>query len=526
MLDQVLHFRSMSKAAAKTTPPPEKTATGVPTDEADTCDRLCELEATYDAIKRAQAVIEFNMDGTIITANDLFLNVMGYALDEIQGKHHSMFAEPAFAQSPEYASFWDKLRHGEYQAAEYKRLGKNGKEVWIQASYNPILAPDGTPMKVVKFATDITARKIRNANYEGQIQAIRKSMAVIEFNMDGSIIDANDIFLSVMGYTREEIQGKHHSMFAEPDFAASAEYQAFWDALRRGEFQAAEYKRLGKDGKEVYIQASYNPILDQNDKPFKVVKFATDITTQMKNRLRRAKAMEEVNADLTSITGDIASVNEQVTNTASAATQTSGNVQAMASAVEQMSASIQEISAQVSRSTTVANDAVEKSRSSNAAMSELSEAAKRIGDVVDLINDIAAQTNLLALNATIEAARAGEAGKGFAVVASEVKNLASQTAKATEEISKQILGVQESTSASVTAIEAVTGTIEEINEISNSIAAAVEEQSKVTDDISSNMQTASEGVDAIAKAGAEIADAVRNVEQSTLKVKGTAQQFV
>jgi PAS domain S-box-containing protein len=226
------------------------------------------------AIRKSQAVIEFSMDGTVLDANDNFLKALGYRLEEIQGQHHSMFVEPAYKLSSEYREFWAALNRGEYQAAEYKRIGKGGKEVWIQASYNPILDPDGKPFKVVKFATDMTEQKLRNADYIGQIAAISKSQAVVEFKMDGTVLTANDNFLKALGYTLDEIKGRHHSMFVDEAFRQSYEYKEFWAALNRGEYQAAEYKRLGKGGKEVWIQASYNPIMDLNGKPFKVVKYA------------------------------------------------------------------------------------------------------------------------------------------------------------------------------------------------------------------------------------------------------------
>ncbi len=248
-----------------------------------------DLAGQMNAIKKSQAVIEFNMDGTIITANDNFLNAMGYSLYEVQGKHHSMFAEPEYAASNEYRDFWQKLNHGEYEAGEYKRLGKGGKEVWIQASYNPILDDEGVPFKVVKYAVDVTDQKIQNANFSGQVDAIGKSQAVIEFNMDGTIITANDNFLTTMGYVLSEVQGKHHSMFAEPEFAASHEYRNFWAGLNRGEYASGAYKRIGKGGREVYIRASYNPINDLNGNPYKVVKYASDITEQTLQNVRDAE---------------------------------------------------------------------------------------------------------------------------------------------------------------------------------------------------------------------------------------------
>ena len=232
------------------------------------------------AIDRVQAIIEFEIDGTIIRANQNFLNATGYTLEEIQGKHHSMFVEPKIVQSLEYRTFWDKLRQGDFVAGEFHRITKSGESLWINASYNPIFGAKGEVIRVVKFATDITATKQRNADYEGQLVAIKKSQAVIEFNLDGTILNANDNFCAALGYSLDEIQGKHHRMFCENSYTSSNEYRDFWDCLRRGEYQANQYKRIGKGGREIWIQASYNPILDLSGRPFKVVKYATDITAQ------------------------------------------------------------------------------------------------------------------------------------------------------------------------------------------------------------------------------------------------------
>ena len=245
------------------------------------------------AISKAQAVIEFTMDGKVLHANDNFLSVLGYTLNEIQGQHHSMFIDPVDRASPEYRMFWEKLGRGEYDAGQYKRIGKGGKEVWIQASYNPIKDMNGKPFKVVKYATDITAEKLKAADFEGQLKAINKAQAVIEFSMDGKVLNANDNFLNVLGYSLSEIKGQHHSMFVDPTYRASPEYRMFWEKLGRGEYDAAQYKRIGKGGKEVWIQASYNPIMDMNGKPFKVVKYATDVTEQVKAADMLKQAVEQ-----------------------------------------------------------------------------------------------------------------------------------------------------------------------------------------------------------------------------------------
>ena len=368
--------------------------------------RSMEYAGKIDAILRAQAVIEFNMDGTIITANENFLKTMGYSLAEIQGKHHSMFAEQAVRESAEYREFWAKLNRGEYSADEYKRIGKGGKEVWILASYNPILDEQKKPFKVVKFATDVTAQKLKTADLAGQIEAIGKSQAVIEFNMDGTIITANANFLGAMGYALEEIRGRHHSMFVEPAERDSAEYREFWAKLNRGEYQAAEYKRVGKGGKEVWIQASYNPILDLNNKPYKVVKYATDVTRQVLVRMgnERVRSMMET----------------------------------VASGAEELNASVREISEAMVKSKETASDAVQRVENADGQAKRLSSAAESMSGIVEIIGNITGQINLLALNATIESARAGEAGRGFAVVAAEVKNLANQAKQATDKITNEI----------------------------------------------------------------------------------------
>src|SRR3954471_23072268 len=237
------------------------------------------------AVGRAQAVVEFELDGTIVTANENFCKALGYSLTEIQGKHHSMFIAEAERNGTAYRELWAKLNRGEYQAGEFKRIGKGGREVWILASYNPLLDENGKPFGVAKFATDVTAEKLKNADLAGQIAAIEKAQAVIEFNMDGTIVTANENFLGALGYSLAEIKGKHHSTFVEPSERDGNGYREFWAALNRGQYQAAEYKRIGKGGREVYIQASYNPIMDLNGKPFKVVKYATDVTKQVLVRM-------------------------------------------------------------------------------------------------------------------------------------------------------------------------------------------------------------------------------------------------
>ena len=255
--------------------------------------RAADYEGQLDAISKAQAVIEFALDGKILEVNDNILNALGYARDEVVGRHHSMFVDAATRESPAYANFWTKLGRGEYDAGQYRRVAKGGREIWIQASYNPILDPSGKPFKVVKYATDITAAKLRAADYEGQLSAISKAQAVIEFAVDGRITHANDNFLNTLGYRLDEIVGQHHSMFVEPAARNSPEYGQFWAKLARGEYDGGSYKRIGKNGREVWIQATYNPILGPDGRVLKVVKYATDITEQ---RLRAAAYESQLDA--------------------------------------------------------------------------------------------------------------------------------------------------------------------------------------------------------------------------------------
>jgi len=410
------------------------------------------------AINRAQAVIEFKLDGTVVTANENFCKALGYSLAEIEGKHHSLFMPQADRDSAAYREFWEKLNRGEYQAGEFKRIGKGGREVWILASYNPVMDDTGKPFGVVKFATDVTAQKLQNADLAGQIAAIDKAQAVIEFNMDGTIITANANFLGAVGYSLAEIKGQHHSMFVEPNERESGPYREFWAALNRGEYQAAEYKRIGKGGKEIYIQASYNPILDLNGKPFKVVKYATDTTRQVLVRMgnERVRAMME----------------------------------SVAAGSEELNASVREISEAMTKSRETAVGAVDQVSSADAQAQRLTDAAQAMSGIVEMINNITGQINLLALNATIESARAGEAGRGFAVVASEVKGLANQAKQATDKIAQEIGSLNQISGDVVSALSAIKQAINNVSEYVTSTAAAIEEQSTVTNEMSTSMQRA------------------------------------
>lgn len=626
-----------------------------------------EGQAKLQAISRSQAVVELQMDGTITAANENFLTLFGYLSDEIKGQNHDKLAEESSRRTGEHREFWTRLNRGENITGEFRRIGKKGQVIWIQASYNPIFDVNGKPFKVVEYATDITAMvndraesiKLRtivdesdaafmtvnrdfvvtyinqqtksmmvkyqqvfrslwpafdgskllgsnidqfhknpqhqrallsdpnklpyktdikvgpltfaltvtaqrdgvgnyvgntlewkdvteirkqefvNADYSGQIAAISKSQAVIEFNLDGTVISANENFLQTMGYSLEEIKGIHHSRFVDDTFKQSQEYKEFWTKLNRGEYVTGEFKRIGKRGKEIWIQASYNPIADQMGKPFKVVKYASDITVQVNERQEMARILEQVNANAASLASsaeELTAVSSQMASNAAetssqagvvsaASEEVSRNVQTVSTGVEEMNAAISEIAKNASDAARVSQAAVLSAAAANETIGKLGDSSAEIGKVIKVITSIAEQTNLLALNATIEAARAGEAGKGFAVVANEVKELAKETAKATEDISRKIEAIQQDTKGSVDSIREIGQVIAQINDISNTIASAVEEQTATANEMSRNVAEAAKGTAEIAQNITSVAQAAQSTSQGATNCQQAAAKM-
>jgi methyl-accepting chemotaxis protein len=360
----------------------------------------------------------------------------------------------------------------------------------------------------------------RTSDTEAKLAALDRAQAIIEFDLSGNILAANANFLAAMGYTLDEIVGKHHCMFVEPAYKESAEYKAFWDGLRRGEHKAAQYRRFGKGGREIWIEASYNPVLGRNGKPRKVVKFATDITAQVQllNELRGL-----IDRNFAEIDQAVARSTGEVEAAASSAQETSGSVQTMSAATQQLANSVEEISAGIARSRMATDSTFEQADAAGAYTKRLSDAASAMGGIVGLIQNIAGQINLLALNATIESARAGEAGRGFAVVAQEVKNLASQAAQATDQISAEIDGVQKIADQVVGALASIRGAVETMREHAAATSAAVEEQSAVTRDMSRNMQEAARAVGAISDNMAAISASVTQVSGAVATTREAAR---
>lgn len=538
------------------------------------------LQAILNALQESTAIIEFTPDGTILTANTPFQKTVGYSLNEIEGQHHRMFVPSDIANSPEYSQFWQRLERGEFISGKFKRKTKQGNTLWLEASYNPILDNTGQVVKVIKLAYDVTDQVNTDREANAQLQAIGRVMAVIEFSMDSTILTANDNFCQTMGYSLDEIKGQKHKLFAPPGVAESSEYKDFWDKLNRGEFVAGTFKRVNKKGETVWLEASYNPILDENGQPYKVVKYATDVgqnqnMQQLRNvvseviRIMQASAsgdltqsmdpeivdakdsmfapeIDHLNTGLTQMLERLTDVIQQATEATKiveTATQEvsqgsldlSQRVQQQASAVEETSATMEEINSTVTnnadntqKASRLAIDVQQKSAQSSEimnstieAMMTIQESSHKISDIVTLIDGIAFQTNLLALNAAVEAARAGEHGRGFAVVAGEVRALAQKSADAAKEITALI-------NESVSRIDQGTKLASESGDVLNLITDSINEFTQMIEEIAQASIQQKEGVEHVHKAIAKIDEVTQQnaalVEETSAAAESMMEQ--
>ncbi len=527
-------------------------------------------QATLAAISASQAIIEFSPDGTILDANAAFLDLMGYSLEEVRGQHHRLFVDDAYAASREYETFWADLKAGRSAVAEFGRLGKDGRPVWIQASYNPVLGADGKVLKVVKLASDITERKLTNADWIGQLEAISRSQAVIEFDLSGNILTANENFCATMGYAASEIVGRHHSHFVEPAYATSSDYRDFWKELAGGAFKSAEFKRIGKGGREVWIQASYNPIFDMNGHPYKVVKYATDITARRQGVEAVGAALARLaEGDLTTridhpLSGELDALRltfnraaetfsrivSQISASATVLRTATGELLAGAhdlenrsarqgtaivettAAMEQLTRTIDENSRRSGTASEnsdgvfrMADDTGMAMAQANQAMERISTSSGKISSIIGMIDDIAFQTNLLALNASVEAARAGEAGKGFAVVAVEVRRLAQSAASASadvkalvEQSSAEVAAGSKLVSGAATKLTSMVESVRQNRVLIADIATATREQAEAVAEIGSTVRQ----LDEMARQNATL---VAEINSASTQTEGQAKEL-
>ncbi len=455
-----------------------------------------------------------------------FLDTVGYRLEDIRGRHHSLFCDPFQVNSEAYGRFWADLARGVFQSGEFKRFAKTGTPVWLQATYMPLRGPSGQIVKIVKFAADVTGAKLKSLDFAGKVAAMDRAQAVIEFTVGGEVITANPNFLAALGYGLDEVVGRHHRIFCDPAEAAGEAYAEFWKALARGEFQAAEYRRVAKSGADVYIQATYNPIFDDTGAVVKVVKFATDITDTVRKRLRNDGLGHDINTELGEVIDHIVTANQMAAGASGASTETGAIINSVAAASEELSQSVREIAQSMNFARAGAESVFRHAESANRHAGTLNTTAAAMTNIVSLIQNIASQINLLALNATIESARAGEAGRGFAVVASEVKSLANQAASSTKTIATEIANMQSVTADVVDALGLISSSMSAVMENVTSVAGAMEQQNAVTGEISLNMQSAVIAVEQIEESLGHISATFAKVSQASEQVKQNVEVLV